>query len=76
MTIMSKLTIKQKMVLEAIEWFINENGYSPTIREIAKLLDSDTRSIFEKLMQLESKGYISTKNGKARTIKILKDVKE
>ena len=29
------LTIKQKMLLEAIEWFINEYGYSPTNRELS-----------------------------------------
>ena len=32
------LTIKQKMLLEAIEWFINEYGYSPTNRELANIL--------------------------------------
>ena len=73
---MKKLTIKQKKVLEAIKWFIEHNGYSPTIREIAELLDSDTHAVFEKMLILEEKGYISTKNGKARTIKILKDVEE
>ena len=34
----NKLTIKQKMLLEAIEWFINEYGYSPTNRELANIL--------------------------------------
>lgn len=73
---MSNLTVKQKMLLEAIEWFINENGYSPTHRELAELLDCDTRPIFEKLMILEKKGYITTKNGKARTIKVVKSCED
>lgn len=74
---MSNLTIKQKILLEAIEYFINENGYSPTIQELCDLTgDKSKNALFNKLMQLEEKGYISTKNGKARTIKILKDVKE
>ncbi|MBS7020381.1 MAG: LexA repressor [Firmicutes bacterium] len=66
------LTVKQKMLLEAIEHFINENGYSPTNRELAKLLNWNTRQVFDKLMILEEKGYIKTENSKARTIKVLK----
>lgn len=73
---MKKLTIKQKQVLEAIEWFISKNGYSPTLSELAMLLKCSTRPVFEKLMILEEKGYISTINGKARTIKILKGCDE
>ena len=69
---MNNLTIKQKMLLEAIEWFIDENGYSPTQKELAQMLKCGTRPVFEKLMILEEKGYISTKNGKARTIKLEK----
>lgn len=71
------LTIKQKMVLEAIEYFIDKNGYSPTYREIAKILKiKHVNSIFNVILILEQKGYISTINGKARTIKILKGVEE
>lgn len=75
--LMSNLTIKQKIVLEAIEYFINENGYSPTVQELCDLTGNKSKAtVFNKLMQLEEKGYISTKNGKARTIKILKGVEE
>lgn len=69
------LTVKQKMLLEAIECFINENGYSPTVRELAKLLKWNTRQVFDKLMILEEKGYIKTENSKARTIKVLRGEK-
>ncbi len=70
----NKLTIKQKMLLEAIEWFINKNGYSPTNRELANLLRCDVNTVFKKLLILEDKGYIKTKNGQARTIQIVKKV--
>lgn len=73
---MKKISIKQLQVLEAIEYLINQNGISPTYREIADLLKCDVRQVFEKVMILENKGYISTMNGKARTIKILKKVEE
>lgn len=71
------LTIKQKQLLKAIEWFINENGYPPTIQELCKLVGNNAKStVFAKLTELERKKYISTVNGKARTIKILKKVEE
>lgn len=70
------LTIKQKQTLEAIEYFINKNGYPPTNRELAILLKCDVNSVFKKLMLLEEKGYIKTTNGKARTIKITRGVDE
>lgn len=62
------------MVLEAIIWFIKENDYSPTYREIADILNCDVRQVFEKSLILEEQGYISTINGKARTIKVLKSI--
>lgn len=75
--IVKKLTIKQKILLEAIEWFIDANGYSPTIRELCVLVgNKSTDTVFNKLLQLEQKGYISTSNGKIRTIKVLKRVEE
>lgn len=68
------LTIKQKMLLEAIEWFINENGYSPTIEELCKLTGNKSKAtVFDKLMILEEKGYIKTTSGKARSIVVMKD---
>lgn len=71
------LTIKQKILLEAIEWFINTNGYSPTIQELCVLVGNKSKSaVFNKLMELERKKYISTVNGKARTIKVLRSVEE
>ena len=68
---MRNLSVKQKQVLEAIEFFINKNNYSPTLRELAKMLKCDTRPVFEKLMALEEKGYIKKGNSKNRTIEIL-----
>lgn len=73
---MKEPTVKQKMVLEAIEWFINKNGYSPTIKELSEMLHTTTRPIFDKLIILEELGYIKTDNGKARTIKVLRGIDE
>ena len=69
---MKKISVKQLQVLEAITYLINKNGISPTYREIANLLECDVRQVFEKVLILEEKGYVSTINGKSRTIKVLK----
>lgn len=69
---MELLTIKQKTVLEAIEYFINKNGYSPTNRELSNLLKCSPSAVFKKLLILEQKGYIKTTCGKARSIVVLK----
>lgn len=66
------LTIKQKQLLEAIEYFINKNGYPPTNRELATLLKCDVNTVFKKLLILEEKGYIKTTPSRARSIKILR----
>lgn len=76
MMIMNKLSIKQKQVLEAIQYFINIHNYPPTNREIANILKCDVNTVFKKLMILEEKGYIKTTNGRARTIQIIKKVEE
>lgn len=74
---MKKLTIKQKMVLEFVINFIKENNYPPTINEICHALSFKyPNSVFVVLLNLETKGYISTTSGKSRTIKILKGIDE
>lgn len=67
-----KLSIKQRMVLECLDWFINEYGYAPTYREIAKELNSTVNSVFKRMIILIDKGYVSSANGKTRTLRVLK----
>ncbi len=73
---MVKLTIKQKVILEAIEWYIEQFGISPTIQDLAELTNTTTHPTHEKVMKLEELGVISTQNGKARTIKVLISLEE
>lgn len=70
---MNKLTIKQKILLEAIEYFIDKKHYSPTISELCQLTNKKyPNSVFSMLVKLEEKGYIETSNGKSRTIRIIR----
>lgn len=73
---MVKLTVKQKVVLEAIEWYIDKYGISPTVRDIAKLTNTTSHPTHEKLLKLEELGVISTINGSARSIKVLISLEE
>ena len=73
---MLKLTTKQKIVLEAIEWYINEYGISPSIKDIAEMTNTSTHPTHEKLIKLEELGVISTLNGKARSIRVLIPLEE
>lgn len=73
---MVKLTTKQKILLEAIEWYIENNGISPTIAELAELTHTSTHPTHEKLIRLEQLGVISTKAGKVRTIRVLIPLEE
>ncbi|MCI9233834.1 MAG: transcriptional regulator [Bacilli bacterium] len=71
------LTNKQKKVLNAIEYLIEEKGYSPTYQEIANLLNvRNVSNIFNIVMNLEKKGYVSTKQGKSRTIMIVRECEQ
>lgn len=63
---------KQKRIYEIIKAFINECGYSPTLREIAVLSGlNSTATIHHYLQALKNKGYIDYQTRKGRTIKVL-----
>lgn len=62
------------MVLECVEWFINEYGYSPTYRELGDLLNMDAAGVFRKVLILIDKGYLSQEYGKQRTLRVIKRV--
>ncbi len=58
------LTDKQKKVLEAIENYFLAYGYSPTIRQLGKLLDmTNPSAVFKHIVSLEKKGYLKREKG-------------
>lgn len=67
------LTLKQALVLDCINNFINKYGYSPSIRELCEETRlSSTATIYVHLLKLKSKGYINFDEKKSRTIRIIK----
>ncbi len=68
---MEPLTKKQKDILDYIRDFIDQNGYSPSYREIAHFFDlSSTGTIAEYVSILEEKGYLSKESMEARAIQL------
>jgi repressor LexA len=64
------LTQKQSNVLKSIYEFIMDNGYPPSIRDIAGILGfSSPKGAGDHLAVLEKKGYLQ-KNSSARSIKL------
>lgn len=67
------MTEKQKIIYETINDFIEEHGYSPTIRELCKLLNlSSTGTVQVHLRKMKAKGVIDYKEGYSRTIVLYK----
>ena len=62
---------KKKEIFEYIESFINEKGYSPTIREIGKAVGlQSTSAVSFHLVKLRNEGKIDYEEGAPRTITI------
>jgi repressor LexA len=67
------LSDKQRQILNTIENYIKENGYSPSVREIGELVGLRSSSTVHRYLEkLKSKGYISKIGNSPRTLKIIK----
>jgi len=65
--IRKKLTERQKKVLKAIEEFVLEHGYSPTIRQLGEILNiANPSAVFKHILSLEKKGYLERARGELK----------
>lgn len=69
---MNELTEKQKEVLEYITRFKEVNGYSPSMREIARGTYTGVTPVHTIMEELKDKGYIDYKPRQSRTIRVIK----
>ncbi|MBQ6628556.1 MAG: helix-turn-helix domain-containing protein [Methanosphaera sp.] len=70
---MNELTETQKRVYYIIKDFIEQKGYSPSFRELAKLNGNNSVATMQfHLRNLRDKGYIDYTDKLSRTIIILK----
>ena len=68
---MSELKQIEKDILEYIKDTINNEGYSPSVRDISTALNiKSTSTVHLHLHKLEEKGYIQKEQGKSRTIRV------
>lgn len=66
---MESLTKKQKAILDFVQAFQKEKGYSPTLEEIGKKFKlSSVGTVYQYLDALRRKGYIQRNKGRARSI--------
>ncbi|MFR1708912.1 MAG: LexA family protein [Clostridium sp.] len=68
------LTKKQRIVLKAIDEYIEKERISPTVRELCDILGlSSASTVHEYLSRIEEKGYISRKKESPRSIRVVKE---
>ena len=70
----SMLTSTQQKIYEIIKKYVHENGFSPSLREIASILGVSTKSvslISRYLTVLEQQGYIKLLPNRQRNIQLL-----
>ncbi len=62
----------ERSIYDAVSNFINENGYSPSIREVADICGYPGLSTVQAgLVRLRSKGLVQWKEGTARSYRIV-----
>lgn len=67
---MKGLTYKQKLFLDSLQQFINESGYTPTIREMCEFVGLNSpATVHTYLKILAKKGYIERKNNRKIVIR-------
>ncbi|MBM7631736.1 transcriptional regulator [Geomicrobium sediminis] len=66
------MTKRQKEALQVAIAFIDENGFSPTFRELKELLGLKSQSSVHTLfIRLKEQGYVTWEYDRPRTLKIL-----
>ena len=65
------LTMRQRLLLEVIKRSVEEKGYPPSMREVAKMSGlSSPSSVAHQLHQLEAKGYIRRDPNRPRALDV------
>ena len=66
-----KLTIRQQKILDFIVSYIKDNGYPPTVRDIARKFEMSSKGAYDHMVAIEKKGYIRRDPTKPRAIELL-----
>ena len=63
-----KVTDKQKQVLRYIAEYVEDNGYSPAIRDVAKAFNCSVKGAYDHVVALEKKQLIERAKNRSRSI--------
>lgn len=67
------MTKKQKIIYDVIQEFMEINGYSPSIRELCKIVGlNSSATMWVHLKKMKAKGVLNYQEGQARTIVLYK----
>lgn len=69
---MKGLTLKQAQALEFIITSTRDNGYPPSVRDIAERFDITAKASSDRLQALKRKGFIEIGDKKSRAIKVIR----
>lgn len=73
---MKRLTQKQNLILEYIEYMLNLKGFPPTLKEIANFLGvKNTSTVYRHLKRIEKKKYLRLTGG-VRGVNIIKPLRD
>ena len=73
---MKGITDRQQQVLDYIVDYTEENSYPPTVRDISEHFGISLRAIQDHIAALQKKGYLSQREKKARSLKVLAGARE
>ena len=63
-----RVTDKQRRVLEYIHSYVEDNGYSPAIRDIAGEFECSVKGAYDHVVALEKKGLIDRAKNRSRSM--------
>ena len=65
--------LSNQVLLDTIKQYIAEHGYSPTIREMARLTDTGVATVHNHLNELICGGYVKVEQPRRRLLRVVKD---
>ena len=66
-----RITEKQRQVLSFIHEYMEQNGYSPAIRDVATAFDCSVKGAYDHVVALEKKDLINRAKNRSRSILLL-----
>ena len=73
---MRGITDRQKEVLTYISTYTEENSYPPTVLDISEHFGISLRAVQDHILALQKKGFLSQSQKKARSIRVLSDMRD